>query len=64
MSPTNLMKLLFAMVLVCVAAGQDYNSSEPELSNEMKNMDMNEQTLLPKPLPSKPLFVSTVLDIS
>ena len=58
MSPTNLMKLLFAIVLVCVAAGQDYNSSEPELLNETKNMDINEQTLLPEPLTSKPLFVS------
>ena len=56
---TNVMKLLFlAMALACVAAGPPNNSSEPEISDEMKNMDMNEERLLPKPLPIKPRFVS------
>ena len=46
---TNVMKLLFlAMALACVAATPD--SSESELSDVMKNTEMNEEEL--------PLFVS------
>ena len=57
---TNVMQLFFlAVALACVTASPDYDFSDSELSDEMKNVETNEKGQLPiKPLPSKPLFVS------